>query len=351
MKQVLDRYLKRCERDVPSLQVCVDARDGAWSYTYSSTEEDQSFHSASVGKVFCATCVMMAVEARMATLSTPLAEILDPATLEGLFVFNGVDYKHEVTLEHLLSHTSGVNDYFEGKTVKGPRFLDRIFKHPDHPFTPSELVAFTRENQKAVGRPGQTFQYSDTGYVLLGFALETLYQRPYAEILKEKIYTPLGLENTALSFHDAAFDQRKLAPLYFKGRDMSQTKALSCDYSGGGLQTTTRDLARFLHGLFGGELITEPSLSAMMVPRHRFHGIMRYGLGMIEVRLHRVMPWKLGYPPLYGGLGSPSVHAFYDPEHKDAYIINLSDASKMRKSFMILSKLMGVMKKRRAQQD
>ncbi len=341
-------YLNRMAQKVPTLQVLVDGADEGEAVAFSSTREDQSFHSASIGKVLCATCVMMAVDEKKVTLRTPIKDILNPEFIVGLFIYKGVDYKDEVTLEHLLGHTSGVNDYFEGRTLNNEPFLDTVFGDPTHLFTPRELVDFTRRNQEAVGRPGQVFLYSDTGYVLLGFVLETLYGKPYADVLKEKIYRPSGMKATALCFHDETFDQKKLAPLYFGGREMSQAKSLSCDYSGGGLQTTAKDLARFLHALFGGLLIKEESLNIMMTPRHRFHGIMRYGLGMIEVKLHRVIPWKIGYPPLYGGLGSLSVHAFYDPEHKTACIINLGDASKMRQSFMVLSKLMTFMKKDRS---
>ncbi|MFW5893164.1 MAG: serine hydrolase [Bacillota bacterium] len=343
----LKAYFKRFEKKTHTLQIRLESANPKTAFSYSDTLEDKPFHSASVGKVFASALIMMAIESKNLRLDTKVADILDDKLLDRLFVYKGKDYKDEVTLEHLLGHTSGVNDYFEGK-VKGTKpFMEKVLLERDHQFTPYELLDFTRDFQEAVGRPGEKFVYSDTGYVLLGLVLETMHEKPYAKILREKIFTPLGLEDTLLAFYDERFDATKIAPIHFKGHEMSQAKSLSCDHAGGGIITTTKDLARFLGGLFEGELIDQDSLRTMMRPRHRFHGIMRYGLGMVEVKLHRVVPWKVGYPTLYGGLGSLSVHAFYDPLNKEAYIINLGDPALMRRSFMALTRLMTHAKKER----
>ena len=332
-------YFKKKASKVPTLQVYMESKRKEFVYEYSSTVSNQSFHSASIGKVFCATLIMMAVEEGLIELNTPIDNVLEASLLENLFVYKEIDYQKEVHLEMLLSHTSGVNDYFEGKTKNHPKFIERVMKEKNHLFTPYELLDFTRHYQKAVAKPEDKFLYSDTGYVLLGLILEKLYKNPYAEVLKRKIYTPLGLKNTALCFYDENFDANKLAPIIFKKTDMHLANSLSCDFAGGGLQTTAKDLALFLKGLFNGALISQDSLDLMMVSRHRFHGIMGYGLGIIEIKFHRLVPWMRGYPSLYGGLGSLSVQAFYDPLYKDVYVINLGSPSKMRLSFQMLVKM------------
>ena len=335
-----NKYFDALSKKAPTLQVRLDNAESKYAYAYSNTEEDQPFHSASVGKVFAATLIMMGVEEKRVALNTPVIDILDDTTLNNLFVYKTVDYKDRVTVEHLLGHTSGVNDYFEGKTLNKESLIDRIIRERDHLFTPEKLLDITRNNQKAVGKPGDRFLYSDTSYILIGLILEKLYNKPYADILREKLFDPFGLENTLLAFYDERFNQEIIAPILFKGVEMSQAKSLSCDHAGGGLITTTKDLAKFLHALFGEKIISRDSLEMMKTPRHRFHGIMRYGLGMIEIKINRVTPWKIGYPTLYGGLGILSVHAFYDEVNKDAYIINMGDPALLRRSFMALAKLM-----------
>jgi D-alanyl-D-alanine carboxypeptidase len=332
----LKTYLDKIAKKVPTLQVHLESKNKNILYRYSSHEENQRFHSASVGKVFCATLIMMAIEEQKINLDTNISTLIEAQWLTDLFVYKGVDYQNEVTIEHLLSHTSGVNDYFEGKTKNHPSFISDVMSDKTHLYTPYELLDFTKKHQTAVSAPGKRFLYSDTGYVLLGLILEKLYDQSYAKVLRDQIIDPLDLKDTALCFYDTRFDKNTLAPIIFKGIDMHLENSLSCDFAGGGLQTTTQDLAAFLKGLFSEKLINKASLKRMMNMKHSFHGIMRYGLGMIEVSFQRLVPWMRKYPLLYGGLGSLSVHAFYDPKHDDVYIINLGDASKMRLSFMVL---------------
>lgn len=334
-----DAYFDKIKNKVPTLQIYMESTRDHYVYQYSNTKIDQRFHSASVGKVFCATLVMMAIEEGLLSLDTKIYKLLDAHLLENLFVYKGIDYQKEVEVEHLLNHTSGVNDYFEGKTKHHEKFMKQLMNDKNHIYTPYELLDFTRHYQKAIGYPSKKFLYSDTGYVLLGLMLEKIYSKPYADILKHKILIPLSLKDTALSFYDENFDKESLAPIIFKGVDMHLENSLSCDFAGGGLQTSTKDLAIFLKALFSLKLISQSSIDHMINAKFSFHGIMRYGLGVIEIKFHRIVPWMRNYPTLYGGLGSLSVHAFYDIEHKDVYIINLGTPSKMRLSFQILVKM------------
>jgi len=334
-----DNYFNKISKHVPTLQVYFESQRKNITYSYSSLADNQRFHSASVGKVFCATLIMMAIDAQKLTLDQPIYQLIEAPLLAHLFVYKGTDYKETVTIKHLMNHTSGVNDYYEGKTLNHPKFETLIMGQKNHIFTPFELLDFTRNYQKAVGKPGAKFLYSDTGYILLGLILEKLYNQPYHKILREQIYEPLELRDTALCFYDEAFDAKTLAPIIYRKVDMHLENSLSCDYSGGGLQTTTKDLALFLKALFNKKLISKDALRQMMDAKHSFHGIMRYGLGLIELKISSLVPWLRKYPTLYGGLGSLSVHAFYDPKNDDVYIINLGSPSKMRKSFMILVKM------------
>ena len=337
--KIYDQYFDKVKNKVPTLQIYMESPRKNLVYQYADTYKDQRYHSASIGKLFCATLVFMAIEEKLCSLETKISNVLESKILENLFVYKDIDYKNQVTIKQLLNHTSGVNDYFEGKTINHRNFLNEVMSDKDHIYTPLELVDFTRKNQKAVGYPGKKMLYTDTGYVLLGLILESLYQKPYADILKEKIIIPLGLKDTALAFYDENYDRHSLAPLVFKGQDTHLYNSLSCDYSGGGLQTTTKDLAIFLKHLFSNDLISQESLDQMMDAKQSFHGIMRYGLGMIEIDFKRLVPWMRNYPKLYGGLGFSSCHAFYDPVYKDVYVINLGTPKTRRLSFQILVKM------------
>lgn len=81
----------------------------------------------------------------------------------GLVDVHGDDFLpgDPVTLEHLLTHTSGAADYFDGKVTSGVRVSQQVVTDPDRFWTPDELLAVSRERQRPVGRPGQTFHYSE----------------------------------------------------------------------------------------------------------------------------------------------------------------------------------------------
>jgi len=69
------------------------------------------YHSASIGKTFCATIFGLLKEEGGLTYDDPISTWLDDEILKGLFVVDGADYSNQVTIRHLLSHTSGVGDY------------------------------------------------------------------------------------------------------------------------------------------------------------------------------------------------------------------------------------------------
>ncbi len=115
-----------------------------------------------------------------------------------------------------------------------------------------------------VGAPGERFHYSDTAYVLLGVLVELATGRRYAELQRERICDPLGLDDTTLAYHEDGDDDACDGPgvmdvwlgdiaLLSAGLD------LSLDWGGGGQVSTVADLCRFLRGLLAGELFDDPT--------------------------------------------------------------------------------------------
>lgn len=347
----IDNLVKKYAKKTRTLQVEFDIPSLDINYTYSSTKTDQKYHSASVGKVFAATLVLKAIEDMDVDLTTKIHTILDNKLLDELFVYEGFDYQKHVTIRHLLSHTSGVNDYFDGKFNDGSKFLDKLFENKDRFFTPQELIDMTRNNQSAIGSPGKKYLYSDTGYLLIGLIIEKLYKMPYDQVLETYIFKPLKMNDTSLSWYSKSFDAKELAPLIFKGQDVRLFKALSCDFSGGGLSTTTRDLTKFLKAFFKHEIISESSLEKMRSFEHVFHAGMYYGLGLIEIRFDKLFFLLKGYQRLQGGLGVSGAHAWCDDETMDTYVINMGDVKKMSSSFQLLIKVVSIIKKEKAKRE
>lgn len=224
-------------------------------YSELPVQIDSRYHSASIGKTMCATVFGILSDEGKINLNDKISSWLDDDILKGLFVVDGTDYSDQVTLKHLLSHTSGIGDYFEGPVKSGKPMLEIISSNPDLLFTPEELIAFTRENQIPVGKPGQQFYYSDTGYILLGFILEAIEEKPYSAILEDRIFQPLGMtESYFMFYNDKPTD---IIGIYMNEIDFSNKNALSIDWAGGGVVTTMNDLLTFMMALENGTILSD----------------------------------------------------------------------------------------------
>jgi len=332
----IENLLAKTAKKAKTLQFAMEIPRHSLSYSYSSIIPNQKFHSASVGKLMTATLVFRAVELGKLTLETPVHAVLKPHTLDGLFVVGGKDHQQEVTVLHLLSHTAGVNDYFESKAFDGSLFSNRVIREPDTFWKPEALLDYTRTRQKNLGRPGQRFFYSDTGYILLGLLIEEIFAGPFHEVLESVIFKPLGMADTSLCFYGQGFDRTQLAPLYINRTDVHLFTSLSCDFSGGGLSTTTGDLLKFLRGLFGLQLIGQGSLDAMSAFRNKYRQGLYYGAGMMQIRFEEFFFLLKSLPRLQGHLGVTGVHAWTDPLTKASFVLNVGNTQDMVMSFRLL---------------
>jgi len=202
----LDTVTRR-RGDLGAPQVLVRSAD----LEFSHGAREVPFHAASIGKVPTAVLVMQLVDGGTLTLDSRVTDLLPAGTLAGLYVVDGVDRAGEVTVGQLLAHTSGVADYFEGRTTTGPRLLDLVITEPDRFWEPADLLEFTRTRQRAVAPPGAKFAYSDTGYILLGLLLEHVTGRAFHDLLHERLFRPLGMADSYLMFRSEPDGGRRRA--------------------------------------------------------------------------------------------------------------------------------------------
>lgn len=279
---------------------------------------NSQYHAASIGKTMCAVVFGQLVDEGKLSYDDKIASWLDEDVLKGLFIADGIDYKDQVTIRQLLNHTSGVGDYFEGPVNSGKPMLETISSNPDRVFTPSKLLAFTRDHQKPVGKPGQSFYYSDTGYILLGFILEAIESRAYSDILQERIFEPLGMADSYLMlYNDAPAD---LIGFYINGIDYSRKKALSVDWAGGGVVTTMKDLLTFMRALENREMLSDETYKQMTDFKHRYAKGIYYGMGMMYFNFGELSFLLGSMTNLYGGVGATGTYMLYD-KTKDTYFI------------------------------
>lgn len=344
----LDRYFQKklAKRDPKPLQIRVFSQSLGLDYTFPEGSSSQPYHIASIGKVFTSTLVHILAERGLLSIKDPIYKYLSPSKLERLFVFNARDYACEVTVEHLLGHTSGIADYFEDATKDGRSFMREFVTQPDIHWTPQSLVDFTREHQTAVGAPETVFHYSDTGYILLGLIIEAVTGKSFGENLVQEFFAPLRMDDSYLMFFTEPKNPKKpIEKIWFNKVEVSQFESMSGDWAGGGVVTTTADLLKFNQALRGGRLISSASLAQMDACTHRFRPGIYYGLGMMEIRFGEFFFLLKNLPRIYGHIGLLSTHMYYDPTHDAHILMNFGSEARMAESFQALIQIENTLQK------
>jgi D-alanyl-D-alanine carboxypeptidase len=350
IESLLKKQIKN-KKTVSSALVYIDAPEHNFEAYFAAGVEnnkkvsiDQPFHVASVGKAFTSTLIGLLIDEDKIQLSDKIIRYLDPSLLEGLFVYNQADYKDQVSVGMLLNHTSSINDYFEEPGVDGQKILDKVIGAPDHFFKPEALIDFTRHHQKPVGKPGQKFHYSDTGYILLGLIIEKVSGMKVHEMLKQKIFEPLNMMDSYMLFYSQPLNvKRPIADLWLEGHEVSSYSSLSVDWTGGGIISTVKDLSIFVKALNKGTIITKDTLDRLYKFDYVYRRGIHYGYGFMSFRFAEFFPTLKNLPNLKGHMGILGSQMLYDEESETCYISSFGSsdypAISVRTMIQILSQV------------
>ncbi|MFW5933294.1 MAG: serine hydrolase domain-containing protein, partial [Actinomycetota bacterium] len=282
---------------------------------------DTPFFIASVTKRFIATLVLQAAERGELALDDRLVDHLPLETTDRLQVIEGVDHTPVITIRHLLSHTSGLPDYWDKPNTGAPSLFQDLIAGRDRAWTFDDMISMVRDEHAphfppqdlAAGR--QRARYSDTGFQLLIAILERATDRPFANLLAERILTPLGLAHTWLPGRSQAAGRTdSLAPVCSKDRPVELPGMLE---SSNDLASTTGDLLRFHQALLAGELFERPEVTGLFLERSNLLRNMipnRYGLGTWIFSVNRLIAPGRRPVTLVGHAGVIGTWLFRCPE-------------------------------------
>ena len=199
----------------------------------------------------------------------------------------------EMTIYHLLTHTSGIPD-------------DAVDYDPSRP----DPLVF--HDQPTGVHPGEKWAYSNTGYIVLGYLIERVSGQAYADFIRESIFRPLAMTDSGLDSNVAVIPRR--ASGYrprLSGPENAERPNLALGFSAGSIYSTTQDLLRWENGLFGGKVLTQESLRKMITP---FKADYAYGLYVRRVNGRLLIEHdgnNIGF----------NTHLAYYPEEKLAVVI------------------------------
>lgn len=218
------------------------------------------FRIASNTKTFIAATVLRLDEEGLLDIDDPINEHL-PQEYVSMLDDDGYDTA-EMTIRHLLNHTSGLFDHTSGAV-----YTEAMIADPMHRWTRAEQLRIAVESGDPHGGPGEYYTYCDTGYVLLGAIIEQASGWEMAVAVRKLLgFERLGLVATwweNLEAQPAWLPDR--AHQYYGDIDTFGFDPSFDLYGGGGLVSTVGDLARFYRALFAGEVFDNYATGMIML--------------------------------------------------------------------------------------
>jgi CubicO group peptidase (beta-lactamase class C family) len=203
---------------------------------------DMVFNLGSITKQFTAIAILQLMEQGKLSLQDSIQKFIPDYPFKG----------YTVTIETLLTHTSGVKDYMPFHTDKA--FLERW------DMTPKQLID-TFRNKKLDFEPGTRFAYSNANYYLLGYVIEKISGKTYQNYIMDKLLKPLGMSHSYFDTAGIVIPKRVRGYRYdgaaFKNADYWSP---SMEYAAGGLISNVADLFKWQQGLASGKLLKKETL-------------------------------------------------------------------------------------------
>ncbi len=293
--------------------------------------ENTPFFIASIDKLYNTTLAMILAESGTLDVDQSICHYLPATTTRGLHQAGGRDRTAEITLRHLLTHSSGLPDWFDDHPEGGSSLAGIVLEEGDRMLSIEELAAHVRDRLKPHFPPQdlaakrRRIRYSDTNFILLVEIVEAVTGRPLHEVHRRMLYEPLGLTQTFFPGRS-----RPLTPtsppmvLRANGRPLHIPLLIQ---SVNGIYSTAADMMNFIRRLMQGELFGNPETLTAMTSGWRRFGLpmdrtalrspnwpIEYATGMMRFRVPRCFSPLTPIPAVVGHTGSTGCWLFHCPE-------------------------------------
>jgi D-alanyl-D-alanine carboxypeptidase len=322
-------------KDITGVVLAVEHKGESAVFTGGNFSTNEPYFIASTTKLYTTAVIFALRQKGLISLDDTLLKWFSPDYLKGLHVYKGVDYSESITIRHLLSHTSGLPDYFQHKKANGKSLLDELQDGKDQAWSFESAMDLTKQ-MKAAFAPGKKGKalYSDSNFQLLGKVIELITGNSLESIFEEWIYKPLKLQSTYM-FNGTTH----VKDIRFKHQDLSIPMAMASFRADGGIVSTAADSLVFLKAFFNGELFPKEYLEetkewiTVMYP-------IEYGIGYMRFKLPRLFTLFKRVPPIFGHSGLSGAFEFYCPE-KELYMAGtINQVHSPDRSFRMMMKVL-----------
>jgi CubicO group peptidase (beta-lactamase class C family) len=251
--QQVDRVLEAAmaHQHLPGISVAI-AQDGHVIYARGygarivpkrlTADGHTVYNIASTTKQFVAAAIMRLQQRGLLNVNDKLSKY-----------YTGYRYADRVTLQQLLTHTSGIPDYLDQSNV------------PPHA-TAAQQVAVVAKLPPQFP-PGTRFEYSNTNYVILGLVVEKLTRESLGEVFRQWFFAPLGMHDSTFGALPWTLRDGAMGYTYKDGRFVAIPQSVAdYGYGDGGVDASAYDLNTWDQALIAGRVVSDASLHAMTTP-------------------------------------------------------------------------------------
>ena len=207
---------------------------------------DTLFRIGSVTKQFTAAAILKLQEAGQLSVDDQLADH-----------FPDFPQGDIVTIRHLLNHTSGIHSY-----TSEPGFALGVLQEVQIPELIKDIAKYEYDF-----KPGERYEYSNSGYLLLGRIVELVSGKSYREFLTDEFFTPIGMTRSGVYDHEAEYTNESKGYSYLNDKfQNAKPWHMSWAAGAGAIYSTANDLVRWNEALFGGKVLNAESLKQAFTP-------------------------------------------------------------------------------------
>jgi CubicO group peptidase (beta-lactamase class C family) len=264
---------------------------------------DTQFAIASGMKSLTALAVVSLIEDGSLNLTTTARSVLG----EDLPLI-----RDDVTIEHLLSHRSGIGDYL---AEDDHEITDYVMPVSVHELATTEQYLAVLDGHESKFPPGEQFAYCNGGYVVLALIAERTSGVPFHELVRRRVCEPAGMADTEFLRSDELPGRAALGYLTVDGPRTNVFHLPVCGGGDGGIYSTAADVSSLWSALLAGRVVSRDWVAEMVRPRSDVpRNSQRYGLGLWLHASSDVVMLE-GYDP---GVSFQSTH---DPVSATTYTV------------------------------
>jgi CubicO group peptidase (beta-lactamase class C family) len=226
---------------------------------------ETKFRIGSITKQFTAMGILLLQEAGKLAVQDPICNYIE----------NCPEAWADVTIEHLLVHTSGIPSMTDF-----PDYAQFSIVRTSPEATIERFIDMPLDFQ-----PGSEWYYSNSGYILLGYIIKEVSGQSYQAFLEDNIFEPFGLSNTGYDDDRRIIKNRAVG--YENATRVASFIDMTVAYSAGGLYSTVGDLYAWMQALVNGEVVSQATLDAMWAASVPIPNApdMQYGYGLISLNI------------------------------------------------------------------